>query len=232
MVMVTTQWWAAPAQAANGDDTATTATDLSNFTNTSSGQRTGQTLQHSATDAYNYYKFALDSEKEIRILIDNQETSEALLTITDGGGNVIFTADRWDSTGSGTNRKYEAELSWELVGPGTWYIRIHQADSTNNTFDLKWWVRDGLNFPNDDCAAGIWTTCEVGGFYTNTDGKIANISLNSKREKDFDWFEFNLPVDNIYYISVTPTGSNKQPIIMVYDEYGQFIGYSFIGKIR
>ncbi len=53
MVIVTAQWWAAPAQAANEDNTPATATDLGNFTNTSSGQRTGQTLQHSATDAYN-----------------------------------------------------------------------------------------------------------------------------------------------------------------------------------
>ena len=97
------------------------------------------------------------------------------------------------------------------MAPVTWYIRIHQADSTNNTFDLKWWVRDGLNFPNDDCAAGIWTTCEAGGFYSNTDGTIANISSNSNREKDFDWFEFNLPVDNIYYISLPQPGPTSNP---------------------
>ena len=65
----------------------------------------------------------------------------------DGNDNMIFEADQWGSTGSGSNRKYEDEFFWELVGPGTWYIRIHQTDSTNDTFDLKWWVRDGLNCP-------------------------------------------------------------------------------------
>ena len=232
VAITATQGWTTPAQAAAGDNTPADATDLGDITNTGYGQKLNQTLGNPDTDRHNYYKFVLTDQKEIRIVVNKQETGDAELTIVDEDDNMIFKSNVTGSYGSGSDKKYNDEIDWKVIGPGTWYIRIYQTNAVNNNFDLKWWVRNGVNFPGDDCAPGIWTTCEVGGLYTNTNGMIANVAYDVSRNMDKDWYEFTLPVDNVYRITVTPTGSNMQPIMMVYDQYGQFIAYSFKGAIR
>ena len=213
----TTSLRAGKLLAATGNESPATATDLGNWTNSTGGSRANETLRNPNSDSKNYYQFVLDEEKEIRIQVKKQETEHATLAIVDEDDNTIFGANSRGWQGSGANTKYDDGLSWTVIGPGTWYIRIAQSNNTDNTFDLTWNVREAPSLPSDDFSAGIWTDGEVQ-VGVPVDGTIASSSVRY----DHDWFAIDITelVEGRHKFEVE---SATRKLLFLRDEYGHFV---------
>ena len=211
----------APVEGAAGNESIATATDLGTWTNTPDNgtTRRNETLASPDTDKKNYYKFVLDEDKFVRIRVQKMEVSNVELAIVDVDNNTIFDGDGWGSTSNGHSR----QMYWTVIGAGTWYIRVTQTSNTNNTFDLKWWVKDAPALVNDDYGAGVWTTGTVA-IDGSTDGTIK--SLNQSEGRDFDWFAVQIDDPGIYRFKVVAKAPiTNDPSIILRKEFGKFIEY-------
>ena len=114
-------------------------------------------------------------------------------------------------------------MYWQVLGAGTWYIRVTQTSNTNNTFDLKWWVKDAPALVDDDYGAGVWTTGTVD-IDGSTDGTIK--SLNKSEGRDYDWFAVEIEASGKYEFNVLTRGANtNKPSLILRKAHGDFIEY-------
>ena len=199
-----------------------TFADLGNLTNTKGDRRNNETLAVPNTDTVNHYRFTLDREKSVRIVAERQETDNARLTVVDEDDNVVFKADSrgWYGTGSDSDpyRDYYDQVGIRVIGPGTWNIRMKQTGPTDNTFNLKWDVEDAPVFPNDDYAAGIWTTGTVD-IGSSADGTIEHIVEHPGQDlnkRDNDWFAVVLELGSKYKFVAVPSGMNTDIPLICY----------------
>ena len=163
------------------------------------------------TDTVNYYQFTLDREKSVRIVAEKQETDNAKLAVTDEEGNVVFKADQRGWYGTGDDKEdYYDQLNMRVIGPGIWNIRMKQTGPTDNTFNLRWDVEDAPVFPNDDYAAGIWTTGTVviGGSKNGTIEHLVDRPGQDLNKRDNDWFAVELELAGQYEFTAVPSGMN------------------------
>ena len=210
--------------------------DLGNLTNATGGRKDNETLAVPNTDTVNYYQFTLDREKSVRIVAEKQETDNAKLAVTDEEGNVVFKADQRGWYGTGDDKEdYYDQLNMRVIGPGIWNIRMKQTGPTDNTFNLRWDVEDAPVFPNDDYAAGIWTTGTVviGGSKNGTIEHLVDRPGQDLNKRDNDWFAVELELAGQYEFTAVPSGMNPPiPLIMLHDAYGKNLKLGRGGDIQ
>ena len=118
---------------------------------------------------------------------------------------------------------HSRQTYWQVIEAGTWHIRVQQTSNFNNTFDLKWWVRDAPALVDDDHSAGVWTTGTVD-IDGSTDGTI--ISLNKGAGRDYDWFAVEFEEQGRYKFNVCAKAPNtNKPSLILRKAYGESIEF-------
>lgn len=171
--------------------------------------------------------FNVSAATDVRVEAEGRGAGDSVIDLRDATGNIILSDD--DSGGNGASR---GEI---LLDPGTYCLSMRSYDGTPMTGFVRVGLlshealTDGFTAPIDEPIDEPYYggTCNLAAAFPMTEGPIDDMLTTggvtvTGSAVEFPYWTFQLAADQM--ITVTAANEAADPMIAIYDEYGNWIG--------